>query len=118
MIKYNSVNGVNVVKIDFYMFGTIFSQIGGTLSLVYAFFKLIANWSILTGWESSVFVTIFKNKSPSKSQIKTFKERISYKGLYNLHDQLNQLQKEHSSMKEELSQVKQSQQQTTIEANF
>ena len=81
-------------KIDFYMFSSMMSKLGGSLSIVYGFFKIMSFWRLIVGWESSINKSVFNTSKPTTSQLKILKSRISYQALFNLHDTIAQTQSE------------------------
>ena len=83
----NKVNDlIRIDKITYVSFATQISKVGGTIASIYGLISFVTNFVPRRGWETHILESVFDTAKPDKESIKVFKQRISYLGLYNLHE--------------------------------
>ena len=65
------------------------SEIGGTSSAFLVTIGLIMRIIHTLYWEQSILESVFDKVKINQETIKTFKQRISYLGLFQLHERVN-----------------------------
>ena len=69
--------------------------------MFFGFFSFVNGYVLKRNWEKHVLKSIF-GRNFSKDAVELFKERISYKGLYNLFETISAQKDELISQKEKI----------------
>ena len=77
---------IRIDKITYVSFATQIAKVGGTIASIYGLISFVTNFVLRRGWETHILESVFDTAKPDKESIKVFKQRISYLGLYNLHE--------------------------------
>ena len=82
-----------ITEIEFYTYDMVITDLGGLAVIFKAVIFLIVSFTIKNSWLESVIKEVEGPSSKSKSTRSEIeyrvKERISYKGIYSLHDKVN-----------------------------
>ena len=77
-------------------------SVGGISVVLKFFFILIVKIVVQNEWNNAVLAEVTKDKNEELKQIKkNFKKRISYKGMYDLHEKVNTMSEEMELMKKQ-----------------
>ena len=103
-IDKNTLNkNVKVVEMDFYLFSELISDIGGTFSAIFGIFAALMGLIHTMKWEDNILFSVFGRWKIEAQTVTLFKRRLSYFGIFHLHEQVENINKD---LKNELQETK------------
>ena len=82
---------VKFVEMHYYLFSQMISDIGGTFSAIFGIIAGLMGIIHTSRWENNVLHSVFGKWEIDQQTVTLFKQRLSYYGLFNLHEQVNSL---------------------------